>query len=420
MPKNKPESKNFMIIYGIAGEYNPFHTGHLHHIRQTRLLSPDDGAVVCVMSGVFVQRGDVAVFDAHARAEAAVRSGADLVLELPLPWALSSAEGFALGAAGILNALGIVTHMSFGSEIGDVEPLARAAHALIDPDFERELRLRAQSSTESFARTRQNLLRERIGVGADPLDKPNNILAVEYIKALLRLDSPIIPVTIPRVGSGHDSDDDTISDSEHELEPLSASKLRSMLKSGADISEYVPPEAIAIYRRETSLGRGPVSLGDLETAIISRLRAVPPDVFETLPDASEGLQNRLRRAAYTEPTIETILSAAKSKRYALSRLRRMLLCAALGVTAGISKSAPGFTRLLAANSRGLELLRLSKTESRVPIVVKPSAAERLLSADDFRIFELCRAADDLYALGFASPSERRGGESWRKSPVILP
>ena len=389
-----------MNVFGIVCEYNPFHLGHLYHIEQTRLMYPEESAVVCVMGGEFVQRGDAAIFDAHARAEAAVLSGADLVLELPLPWALSSAENFGFGAAAILDALGIVTHMSFGSECGDIGPLTKLAQTLSEPEFDSLLKSEVRASTGSFAASRQKLLREIAGDEAGLLSSPNNILAVEYIKALIKLDSAVIPVTLPRSNE------------------KPASELRSMLFVRSDVTPHFPKEAMAVYEREMRLGRGPVSLESLEQAILSRLRALPAAAFDSLPDASEGLQNRLRRAAYSEPTLDAVFNAAKSKRYAMSRLRRMLLCAALGITADTLRAAPGFTKLLAANSRGLEILRLAKTKSRIQIITKPASA-KILPANELKIFELGCAAADLYALGFQSPEARRGGESWRKSPFIL-
>ena len=201
-----------MSVIGIVGEYNPFHYGHKHHIAETKRLLGEDCPVVCAMSGDFIQRGEAAVYSKFARAEAAVRSGVDLVLELPPAWALSSAEGFARGAVGLLGSIGVVTHLSFGSECGEVEPLETLAEILLDPligaDIRRELE--AQEGIP-FAAARQRAVAKRAGELSGQLETPNNILAVEYIKAVYEQGLSIKPVTVQRFGSGHDK----ISESGH-------------------------------------------------------------------------------------------------------------------------------------------------------------------------------------------------------------
>ena len=179
-----------MAIIGIIAEYNPFHTGHEYHIARRRELLGADSTVICVMSGDFVQRGEAALYSKFARAEAACRCGADLVIELPLPWALSSAEGFARGAVGLLGALG-ATHLSFGSECGDVQRLERIAENLIDPAVNAEIsRELNENANNSYASARQTVLARRLGDEAKLIEQPNNILAVEYLKAIYeqRLD----------------------------------------------------------------------------------------------------------------------------------------------------------------------------------------------------------------------------------------
>ena len=193
-----------MAIIGIIAEYNPFHTGHEYHIARSRELLGADSTVICVMSGDFVQRGEAALYSKFARAEAACRCGADLVIELPLPWALSSAEGFARGAVGLLGALG-ATHLSFGSECGDVQRLERIAENLIDPAVNAEIsRELNENANNSYASARQTVLARRLGDEAKLIEQPNNILAVEYLKAIYeqRLDITPMTVTICRAISG--------------------------------------------------------------------------------------------------------------------------------------------------------------------------------------------------------------------------
>lgn len=400
-----------MSVIGIVGEYNPFHYGHKHHISETRKLLGNDYPVVCVMSGDFIQRGEAAVYSKFARAEAAVRSGADLVLELPLPWSLSSAEGFARGSVAVLGATGVVTHLSFGSECGDIKPLSELAGLLLDPLF--GAAIKAELSADegiSFALARQRAAAKKAGVLAGYLDSPNNILAVEYIKAIYDQSLGIEPVTVKRIGSGHDRTSDS--------GPRSASEIRRALKDGKNIAASVPKTAYEVYLREDKLGRGPVLNENLETAILSRLRMLGPEEFAGLPDAAEGLNNRLYRAAREENSIDAVISAAKSKRYALSRIRRMTMCAALGIKAEDACGLPPYIRVLAANERGCSLLREMDGKATLPVINKP-AAIKSMDTECRRIFELGSDSHDLYTLGFAAKEERKGGEDWRMSPKII-
>ena len=400
-----------MSVIGIVGEYNPFHYGHKHHIAETKRLLGEDCPVVCAMSGDFIQRGEAAVYSKFARAEAAVRSGVDLVLELPPAWALSSAEGFARGAVGLLGSIGVVTHLSFGSECGEVEPLETLAEILLDPligaDIRRELE--AQEGIP-FAAARQRAVAKRAGELSGQLETPNNILAVEYIKAVYEQGLSIKPVTVQRFGSGHDK----TSESGHK----SAAEIRRALANGADISASVPGSAYEIYRREDKLGRGPVLMENLESAMISRLRMLPDSAFAALPDAGEGLNNRLARAAREESGLDAVIAAAKSKRYALSRIRRMVMCAVLGISADMSRETPPYARVLAANARGCALLRDMEGKARIPVITKPAAVKEL-GAECREVFDRSSSAHDLYVLGYSAKEERRGGADWRTSPKIV-
>lgn len=401
-----------LSVIGIVGEYNPFHYGHKHHIAETKRLLGEDCPVVCAMSGDFIQRGEAAVYSKFARAEVAVRSGVDLVLELPVAWALSSAEGFARGAVGILGSTGVVTHLSFGSECGETEPLETLAEILIDPLIGADIRseLEAQEGIP-FALARQRAVAKRVGELSNQLETPNNILAVEYIKAIYEQGLSIKPVTIQRFGSGHDE----ISENGRNK---SAAEIRMALANGADIAASVPESAYEVYRREDKLGRGPVLMANLESAMISRLRMLPESAFAALPDAGEGLSNRFAKAAREESGLDAVIAASKSKRYALSRIRRMAMCAVLGISAGMSREIPPYARVLAANARGCALLREMDGKSRIPVITKPAAVKEL-DPECRAVFDLCSSAHDLYVLGYAAKEERRGGADWRTSPKII-
>lgn len=400
-----------MRVVGIVGEYNPFHQGHAWHLQRTRETLGEDCAAVCVLSGDFVQRGEAAVYSKFARAEAAVRSGVDLAVELPLPWCLSSAEGFARGAVSLLAGLGCDS-LSFGSEAGELEPLEELAQLLIDPGLQPRIGERMKTDPNlSYAAARQRTVAEALGAEkAKLLETPNNILAVEYLKAVYELRADLQPLTLRRAGNAHDG-----SGAEGFR---SAGELRRLLSQGKGIEAFLPKEAATVYEREERMGRGRPDPQTLETAVLSRLRFLPERAFEALPDAGDGLGRRLYRAAHEEATVDAVLSAAKSKRYALARLRRMLLCAALGVTAEQTSELPPYARVLAADGKGCELLRSASRTSRLPVLTKP-AAVRELDRDCEAIFRLGAQAHDLYVLGYAAPGERRGGGDWRQGPCIL-
>ena len=397
-----------MKIAGIVAEYNPFHNGHEAHIEATRALLGADAGIICCMSGDFVQRGEAAQWSKFARAEAAARCGADLVFELPAPWSLSSAEGFARGAVGLLDALGVVDYLSFGSESKSVEPLERAAEALLDPAVDAAIKAELAAG-ESYAAVRERVLERFIGPDARVIETPNNILAVEYIKALYEERSRIRPLAVERTGADHDRPGTG--------RIRSAAEIRTLTAAGKPIAPFMPRAANAVLERERQQGRGPVFMRSLESALLSRLRMLTLADFAALPDASEGLENRLL-AAMEEPTLDGVLAAAKSKRYALARLRRMCMCACLGIRAGMNELAPPYARLLAVGGRGRELLRMIEGRSRVPVITK-SAAGRKLPREAREVFELNAAARDLFVLGCPTQAERRGGSDWRASPAII-
>ncbi len=400
-----------MSVIGIVAEYNPFHYGHLHHIAETKKLMGEDCPVVCVMSGDFIQRGEPAMYSKFARAEAAVTSGVDLVLELPVPWVLSSAEGFARGAVGLLGATGVVSHLSFGSECGSVSALETIAETLIDPLMGNDIRAElAADEGVSFAVARQRAVAGRLGELSCQLEMPNNILAIEYIKAIYNLGLDIKPVTVQRFGAGHD-----------ELSGegfKSAAEIRTIAANGGDVSAFLPESVYDVCLRENKLGRGPVVMNSLENAVLSRLRMLPDAAYAALPDVGEGLHNRIARSAREECTLDAVVAAAKSKRYALSRIRRIIMCAALGINADMAVDTPPYARVLAATSRGCALLREMADKSRIPVITKP-ADIRDCGEECRKLFELDSLARDFYVLGYPARSERRGGSDWRTSPKIV-
>lgn len=400
-----------MGMTGIICEYNPFHNGHKVHIEETRRLTGEEQTIVCVMSGDFVQRGEAAVYSKFARAEAACRCGADLIIELPLPWALSSAEGFARGAVGLLGALG-VEKLSFGSETGELAPLEQAAQILLEPGFQQEIKtLLLQDGSLSYAAARQQAMAARTGDGARLLERPNNILGIEYLKAIYDLRLEISPFAVTRQGSGHDRENPGPG-------PRSASELRSMIFRGESISGHIPGQAAQVYAKERELGREIADRSAFEIAALSRLRFFDEEYFKSLPDGGDGLGSRLYRAVREEGTLNGILASAKTKRYALARIRRMLMCACLGVKAGMNRGLPPYARVLAANEKGRAALRELGKNSLLPLITKPATVKGL-SAECEALFSLGASAHDFYVLGYCAPSERKAGNDWRTGPKIV-
>ena len=385
-----------MKLAGIICEYNPFHKGHLRQLRLTREAMGEDCALVCLMSGNYVQRGEPAIYPKSLRAQAAVQCGADLVLELPMTAALSSAEGFAAGGVRILTALGCQT-LSFGSEQGSPEPLLAAARANLDPAFDALLRKHLTGGL-SYARARALAL-EELGVEFAP-DSPNDILGVEYCKAILRQNSPMTPLAVPRTGSYHARVLDP--------EAPSATALRAELLRGTPEAwqAAIPGTLQELYRTAP-----PHSLEAGERAVLALVRTLPEEAFRALPYGAEGLWSKLMKNCRCRGSVEEILEATKSKRYARSRIQRMLLCAFLGITAeDLSAPAP-YARILAFNPRGRSLLRDLK--GRFPLV---NAGEHPEDGDYYALE--CRAGD-LYSL-FSLAGPRPAGEEGRLRVCFLP
>ena len=261
-----------------------------------------------------------------------------------------------------------------------------------------------------FAAARQQAVARRVGALAELLQAPNNILAVEYLKAIYDQRLELHPLTVLRTGAQHDRF--------AEGNIRSASELRMRIGAGEDVSTFLPRAAAEICAREKTRGRGPVLPEVLESALLSRLRMLPQTAYNALPGATEGLGNSLYRAAHEEPTLDGVLAAAKSKRYALARIRRMTMCAALGVTAGMDGGTPPYARVLAIGAQGRELLRAIDMRASVPVITKP-AAGRSLPGPAGESFALTADAHDLYVLGCPAREERRCGGDWRASPFVL-
>ena len=393
-----------MHICGIIAEYDPFHTGHARQISAVRQALGGDCAVVCVMSGNWTQRAFPAIADKHLRARLALLGSADLVLELPLPYAISSAEWFARGGVAVLAGTGVVTHLCFGSECGNLSPLEETARCLDSEEYRQALRGFLDQGI-SFPAARQRAAEKLIGSAAGCLSLPNNNLGVEYLRALARHGSTIKPMTVLRQGAGHgESPRDGFA---------SASHLRRLLREGRweESRPYlIPCEVDILYSTSFS------SVQLAERAILYRLRQLQPEDLAALPDCGEGLSNRLYRAIRQGTSVEEILTLAKSKRYPLARLRRILLWAYLGMTLADRPEAPSYLRVLGMNETGRALLREMDSRAALPILTKPAHVRRLSDAAK-RSFELDVRATDLY--GLCLPEVPLCGAEWTGGPVLI-
>lgn len=362
-----------MRTVGIICEYNPLHRGHAKQLKVIRELGGQ--GIVCLMSGNYVQRGAPAIVDKSLRAAAAIECGADLVLEMPLTGALSSAEGFAREGVRLLG--GFCDDLCFGAETADDALLMSTAQILLSEAFSPALRSQLEQGL-SFPAARAKAL-EDLGADASVLNTPNNILGVEYCKAILSQGSSMKPMVIHRKGDYHDLNPD--------LENPSATSIRQRMMRDEPWGELLPRE---------DLFRGAVlhTLEEGEKAILGRLRTMTDDEFEALPYGSEGLWRKLMHASRGCARLEEIANEVKSKRYTRTRIDRMILCAFLGLTEKDLQTPAPYARVLAFNDRGREILKQARQ-----VGCYPNIGDKL--GHPYEILET--RADDLYGLFAVTP-----------------
>lgn len=338
------------MVTGIVCEFNPMHGGHKHLIKSVKQDEKD--AVICCMSGNFVQRGEFAVADKFKRTETALQNGADLIIELPAVYSTLSAEGFCRAGVRLIEATKAADRIAFGAENAEIEKLAEIAEKLKDKSVQKQIAAEMKSGI-SFPAARSRVLNTAL------LNYPNNILAVEYLKA-----ATLPCFAVKRIGMGHDSDD----------ELYSSSAIRQRMNKN---------EICSIYH--------------CETAVLSRLRMITAEDFKQIADVSEGLENRIAEAVKKACSLDALYSLVKSKRYTLSRIRRIVLRAYLGITD--TPENPPYIRVLGFNSKGRELLSKIKKNADLPIITKLSDCTQ--STRPF--FEQECKFTDLYNLGYKKP-----------------
>lgn len=399
---------------GIVCEYNPFHNGHLYHIEKIREEFGEETNIIAVMSGNYVQRGGVAIVDKGIRARCAVESGVNLVLELPFPFSMSSAEYFAKSAVHILDSIGCVDYVSFGSESGSIDELTNVANVMLCKEFQIELERLSNDDVlkkNGHAALYELALRSILGQELPSVSlTPNNILAIEYIKAIISSKSSIKAHTVKRANNSF-SDEKIIPGSIQ-----SATAIRTAIDN-KDISalEFTPNITKDIILDAILTGDFPCDNEKLSTAIISSLRLNLPSNFDSIHDTSGGLYNRLRELSFKTNTIDSLICAAESKNFTKARIRRTLFYSLLGVTSSQFKEPPAYTQLLAFDSYGRAMLKTIGKHSRFPILTKPSDLDKLPeNALPQKI--LSDSADTIFQL--TKPIPKDGNSALRYTPFV--
>ena len=394
-----------MRSVGIICECNPFHGGHQYLIDRARASGAD--AVICVLSGNFVQRGEAAILSPHARAEILAESGADAVFELPFPFSAAGAEFFGRAGVEILSRLG-VDELWFGSESGNTDALWRLAD-VADSDAFREKYAAHAEGESGTAKAYFALLSEM--AGSDAACAPNDILGVSYLRALRRLNSRMRPVTVKRQGSGYS--EQTLSAGQFP----SATALRHAWRAQGltALDEYLAPLTASVAAREQEAGNAPASLEHATPLVLGMLRLTPLEELEQYAGLGGGLAGRMKDAASRATSLQEFYALCATKKYPDARIRRGVLSALLRVREEDLHAPIAYAHLLAATERGCEFLAQARRTSNVPVVTRKTDLPDAKEAQQQFDFE-CRAAA-LYSL--CLPQTADAEEQMRRTPLIL-
>lgn len=414
-----------MTALGIIAEFNPFHNGHLHLIQEAKKIEPS-ASTICVMSGNFLQRGEAALCNKWSRAAMALGAGADLVIELPFCFAVRSAYYFARGAIQLLERTGVVTHLAFGSESGNLEELQKLAHYLNNESevFQEQLKSNLGNGI-NFASARSLALQAQLSDSSlkHLLLQPNNILAIEYLHVLEEELSAIQPLTITRQGSGYHS---------NELSPMaSASAIRSSLLTDGDfnsLAETMPASSMDVLEREIGEGRAPVTTEVLEQSLLYKIRNSNSRDLAKIYEISEGLENRILQGARQYGTMQELKQYVKSKRYTLARINRILLYILLDVyseqIAAFDKIGPKYIHVLGFSTQGQKILQEINNNSPLLVLNRGSAVKRTHQHQGNpalqTMLDLDVRATDIYTLLYPNSKARQGSKDFTTSPIRIP
>ena len=402
------------MTVAIIAELNPPHTGHAHLISAVRDHFGLDTCVLVLLSGNYVQRADLALVDSYTRAAGALAIGADLVLELPFPWSCATAQIYATSAVQVLNALGIVDHLAFGSEAGDLRLLGDIATFLSSSAFESEIAFARKSEpTKSYAQLRTALISEHLSPdAAAAAEQPNNILALSYLLALHYTNSHILPYTIPRVGSYH-----SIRTDENAFPSAGAIREEIMQQNFYKIKPYISADFESLLQEALARGAAPADIRRISSAILSdlRRRAATED-FSLYCEVDTGFSYQMKTALEHSADLPEFISLLKAKHLTDAHIRRAVLYTYFGVTSSEIHVRPAFTRLLAADPRGRERLKYIKQHSSYPLFSCPAELFRQNGELVRRAAERADFADSLYLLSLPKP--RCAADLLRYQPKI--
>lgn len=411
---------------GMIVEYNPFHNGHLWHLNEAKRISGAPFAIG-IMSGNFMQRGEPAITDKWSRAAMAVQSGLDLLIELPVVFAVRSAQYFATGGIQLLNRLGVVSHVCFGAETPDITKLMAAANALNQSNVINSMRQKMKTG-QTYAASLATAISTDSCVDASIFQSPNNLLAIEYLRAINTFAPHLMPLPIKRFAANYH--DNLITSSIASATAVRAALLQNgLLTPNSSAWKTLPQNCAQQINELVTIGRAPVTLAAFNSIILAKLRTTPLDELAALPDVTEGLHNKISDAAFKATTAEELLLHVKSKRYTLSRIQRIIIHALLGTSKSklvqFDQSGPLYARILAFNSNGRRLLKEINKCAEVPLISKTAhyltSKQRMLDnlspLQDMLAYDV--AATDIYTLGFPNAQWRLGGQDYYTSPLYL-
>ncbi len=414
-----------MQAVGVIVEYNPFHNGHKWHIDVAKQRSGCP-FVIGVMSGNFVQRGEPAMFDKWKRAEIAIRGGVDLIIELPTVFAVRSAQYFAAGGIRLLHSLGIVSHVCFGAEHADLELLNKIATAANDVNIMNQMHINLQLGN-TYASALGQALEKQYNIAGNIISSSNNILAVEYLRAIKKYSPILQPIAVTRQQSKYN--DTAITSSFASATAIRQAIIEHMTITD-EIKMSVPETTSKILYDLLSQKRGPVTLSNFSSIILAQLRIASLKQLEKLPNVSEGLHYKIRDSSLLAANIEDLLALLKSKRYTYTRLQRILIHALLGTTqdqlVSFDKEGPLYARILAFNQNGRLLLKKMNQINAIPLITKTThylsskqrdidtltPLQQMLSVDTL--------ASDIYSLGIPSSSWSMGAWDFRYPALYIP
>ncbi len=412
-----------MNICGIVAEYNPFHNGHVYHIEETKKITECDG-IVAIMSGNFIQRGVPALFDKWTRTKMALKNGVDLVIELPSYYATSSAEYFAQGSVALLDGLGVVKNISFGSNTTDIDALKRIANVLyLEPENYKKLLQSELKRGVSYPIARSNALKNFLKKEydakyiADILLDSNNILGIEYLKALLYSNSQIKPVVVERKGSTYNSTAviDNI---------CSATAIRELLEKNdlKTVGEVVPKDTFEVINTAILDGMSPMFLKNYEKEILYVLRRCTTEELANIADVTEGIENLLKKATNEGMELENIIDILKTKRYTRTRIQRILLHTLLNVTKSDVenyKYNPQYIRVLGFNKTGEKILSQIHNNSNLPVVTSVNKFLKNANPTSKKMLEKDIMATNIYTLGYQIPKYRSMNLDYTKQMINI-